>query len=588
MTLQQSLELAINHFNAGRLAEAEALYRQILAREPNHPQAMHLLGALAHQIGRNDVALQLINRSIALQPNTGEFYVNLGVVLEALERPEDAVAAYQTAVKLRPDLPEAHFNLGSTLVRLKRVPEAEACFHRAIELRPNYAKAHNNLGSAAYERGELGPAGQYYQRAIDLNPGYYEAHNNLGNVYYDLGQIEPAMAHFRLAIQHGPDYADAHNNLGRMLIEMEQLDEGLVCFNRAIALKKDHAQAYTNIANVMFRKGRLEEAAAFGREALRYKDDYPSAHWNLGLILLCKGELAEGWKEYSWRSQVKELGGACREFPRPLWDGGELNGKTILLHAEQGFGDTIQFLRYIPRVKAKGGRIIIDCRKELSRLVHGCFDVEEWQEGQPLPEFEVHCPMLSLPMAFGTTLENIPADVPYLFADAALSQSWNERTRGYQGPKVGIVWAGRPAHRNDRNRSIALTTLLPQLKGTGTFISLQKGPPAAQIQLLDPTLRPIDWTDELNDFADTAALLANLDLVIAVDTAIVHLAGAMNKPVWVLSAFSPDWRWMLHREDSPWYPSLRLFRQPRPGDWQTPIQRMAQALQTWGKNVPPE
>ena len=277
---------------------------------------------------------------------------------------------------------------------------------------------------------------------------------------------------------------------------------------------------------------------------------------------------------------LKKPTSAQPEFAQPPWDGSELNGKTVLLHAEQGLGDSIQFVRYVPMVRDRGGKVVLQCQPALSRLFTGLPGIDRViKNGDPIPRFDAHCPLLSLPRAFGTTLDSIPASVPYLTADPAAALDWAKRLADRPGKKVGIVWAGRAGYVGDRTRSLSLTTLAPLACASGiTWYSLQKGYAAAQISDAPQGMELIDRTAELNDFADTAALIANLDLVISVDTAVAHLAGAMGKSVWTLLPYAPDWRWLLNRDDSPWYPTMRLFRQQRPGDWGEVIQRIAESL----------
>jgi hypothetical protein len=313
-------------------------------------------------------------------------------------------------------------------------------------------------------------------------------------------------------------------------------------------------------------------------KAITLRADYALAHWNLGLILLSLGDFQRGWAEYEWRWRRPEYA-RHDHFKRPRWDGTQLGRRRILLHTEQGFGDVIQFIRFVPKVVERGGKVILACHSELRRLLSKIEGVQQWIDpGETLPEFDVHCPLMSLPKVFGTTVQTVPGQAPYLAAGAELAERWRERVEGLPGRKVGLAWAGRPGHGNDRNRSIRLNQLekLGIVAGV-SFVSLQKGEAARQ---QTPGLTITDWTADLNDFADTAALIANLDLVIAVDTAVAHLAGALGKPVWVLLPFVPDWRWMLDREDSPWYPTMRLFRQPAIGDWETPISRIVEALKS--------
>jgi len=327
--------------------------------------------------------------------------------------------------------------------------------------------------------------------------------------------------------------------------------------------------------------GRIDEAIAACRQAIALNPDYAEFHFNLALSLLTSGDFQQGWEEYEWRWKCKEFPSPARDFAQPQWDGCPLEGRTLLLHTEQGHGDALQFIRYFPLVEQRGGKILIECYAELQRLFRTTAGrCQVVVRGQPLPAFDLHSPLLSLPRVFGTNLANIPNTVPYLRADPEDAGRWQRRLADDSAlVKVGLAWAGRPTHTNDRNRSIKLARLAPlgQLPGV-RFFSLQKGEVAAEAKTPPPGMELVDWTEELKDFAETAALIANLDLVVAVDTAVVHLAGAMGKPVWVLLPFGSDWRWLLERQDSPWYPSMRLFRQSRIGDWDSVIARVVEAL----------
>jgi Flp pilus assembly protein TadD len=510
-TIQQTFNLALQHHQAGQLHDAEQLYRQILAREPNHADAMHHLGMAAGQAGRNDIAVELIGRAIAIKP----------------------------------DYPEALNNFGNALKGSGQLDEAIAAYRQAIALRPSHPDAHGNLGSALNAKGQHDEAIAAYGRAIALSSSNPVTYYNLGNALKDKGQLDEAMAAYR----------------------------------RAIALKPNYAEAHFNIGTAQGNKGKIEQAIAAYRRATALKPDYAEAHWNLALALLARGEFAEGWKEFEWRWECKDLP-RRRTFAQPQWDGSSLQGRTILLHSEQGLGDTIQFIRYAPLVAEHGGTVIVGTVPELHRLLQGAAGVARWlNQGETVPTFDVHCPLMSLPAIFGTTLETIPPRVPYLQADAEQVVRWKkELAADSHRFKVGLAWAGNPTHVNDRNRSISLAALAPLATVQGvSFYSLQKGDAGKQAKA-SPGLHLIDRTDDLKDFADTAALVANLDLVICVDTAVAHLAGALGKPVWTLLPFTTDWRWLLKREDCPWYPSMRLFRQPGRGDWGSVIKRVGEAL----------
>jgi tetratricopeptide (TPR) repeat protein len=587
LTIQQAFDLALQHHQAGRLPEAEQLYRQILARQPEHFNAMYHLGVIAHQAGHNDMAVGLIRGSIARNPNLPGAHYNLGNALQAMGQLEEAIAAFRLAIALWPDIPEAHNNLGNVLQARGQLHEAIAAYRQAVVLRPDYAAAHYNLGNALQITGQSDEAIAAFRQAIALRPEYAEAHNNLGVALKAKGQLDQAIAAYRQAISLRPDYAQAHNDLGVALTEKGQPDEAIAAIRQAILLRPDYADAHSNLGVVLRDKEQLVEAIAACRQAIALEPDHIEGRKNLALLLLQQGEYQQGWEEYEWRWKHVKFPPPMRNFSQPLWDGSPLGARTLLLHTEQGLGDAIQFFRYLPLLTQRGGKIIIECQPELQRLLRmmsvRCQIVTR---GDPLPVFDVQCPLLRLPWAFGTTLENIPKTIPYLHADVQDVKKWQQRLHE-QLPivkvgKVGLVWAGNPVNTNDCNRSIKLQSLAPLGQAPGVcFFSLQKGEAAAQARTPPAGMELVDWTSELKDFADTAALIANLDLIISVDTAVVHLAGAMGKPVWTLLPFNSDWRWLLKREDSPWYPSVRLFRPPGRGDWDSVIKRVVDELTLW-------
>jgi hypothetical protein len=357
------------------------------------------------------------------------------------------------------------------------------------------------------------------------------------------------------------------------------MDGAEASLRRALELSPDYAEAHSNLGSVLGEKEMWREAAAELTEAVRLRPDYAAAHWNLGLVLLMLGDLERGWAEYDWRRRVSGLIVPLLQFARPPWEGEALNGRRVLVHAEQGFGDAIHFVRYAAMVAGRGGVPVVYCPPVLAGLLRGAEGVEQVVGfGETLPEFDLHCPLLSLPNIFKTTLANIPADVPYIRADEALVRQWAGRLNGDGRKKVGLVWAGgiKPP-----GRSLPLAALAPLGGIPGVkFYSLQKDEAAGELADAPPGLRMDDWSGDLTDFSQTAALIANLDLVITIDTAVAHLAGAMGKPTWVLLKHVPDFRWMLGRTDSPWYPTMRLFRQTRAGDWETPVELAFGALQS--------
>jgi tetratricopeptide (TPR) repeat protein len=476
----------------------------------------------------------------------------------------------------QPNHRDALHLLSIVAMQTGRIEMAVDLAARAAAAHPLVAELHANLGEFSRQAGKLDQSIASFQRAIALKPDEPTFHNSLGTVLGEKRQPEIAAKEFERAIQLKPDYADAYGNLGGALRELGRLDEAHAAMTAAVRLQPHTAVVHQNLALVLADQRKFSEAIDSYRRAIAIQPDSREAHWHLGMLYLLLGDLERGWPEYQWRP------GVTVRFAQPYWTGEDLHGKTILLYAEQGFGDAIQFVRYVPMVAARGGRIVLACHPELTRLLSDIAPVAV--AGHPTPPFDVHCSLLSIPFAMGTTPDNIPTHVPYLKPGEELSAKWRRRLGEKTGKlRVGLVWAGRPEHRNDARRSLRFEQLTPLLAVDGIeFVSLQKG------LAIKPTgaSRMIDFTSELQDFADTAALIESLDLVITVDTAVAHLAGAMGKAVWVLLPSMPDWRWMLDREDSPWYPTMRLFRQPGCGDWETPIRKVAEALTQSAGSVP--
>lgn len=574
---------ALQYHQAGRTTEAERLYRQCLTLNPRHADSLHLLGVVAHAEGRHAQAVELIGKAIAINGGEAPYHSNLGTALWKLGQPDAAVASYQRALALRPDYAKAHFNLATVLWQQQRLDEAEGCYRTALGIKPDYAEAWDNLGTVLKAQGKPEDAIASYRRAFEVNPNYPQAHNNLGTVLLEQGRRDEAIACYRKALSLKPDYPEAHFNLGTAIWETGQPNAAVECYQSALRLRPDNPDALLNLGTALKELGRLDEAATCFRNVLALEPQHPEAHCNLGIVLLAQGDLVEGWKEHEWRWETPQLIQARRDFAQPQWRGEQAAGSTLLIHAEQGFGDTIQFCRYADLAAARGLRVILEVQQPLVRLLRGLPGVEHVvARGKPLPAFDLHCPMLSLPLALGLTLANLPAFAPYLHAAPTPAAVWQMRLPKMigPGPRVGLAWAGNPRNHSrnlaavDQRRSLPPARLEPLFRTRGLrFVSLQKGGPSA------PAAFPLtDVMDEMQDFADTAALIANLDLVISVDTAVAHLAAALGKPVWLLDRFDACWRWFTGRRDSPWYPGLRLYRQPRPGDWNAVLDEVTRDL----------
>lgn len=754
-TISEAIQIALGHHQAGRLGEAEHIYRQVLAADPRHAGALHLLGLIGFQLQRYDVAESYISSAIRVDGSQPAFHANLAETYRAQGRLDDARRCYEQALRLQPS-PEAQNNLGTIWQAMGKLPEAIACYRQALAARPDYADALNNLGTAcqeqgdwagavesygravaakpdyarghynqgvalatlerdeqaraayeravqldpsyaaayyglamlhqrqkawseslaAYERalalrsqwpqvlcslgtlhqaqGNLGEAIARYQQALAVDPGFAEAwynwgtalreqeslveavekyrqairckpsladaHYNLGTVLQLQGDLEGAAAAYRQAIELRPEFPMAHNNLGNVYKSLARPADAVACYERAIALQPEHveahnnlgsmrqqqgdmaatmehfrralsanpqcAEAYNNLGTVWQELGDDEQALSNYDHSIRLRPDFVEARHNRALVLLSQQRLAEGWPDFMLRRQVK--GFPVRHFAAPKWDGGPLADKTLLVHAEQGFGDTFQFLRFIQPLRRLSERLILEVQPQLVPLLRCSGYHETVAAGEPLAEYTLHVPLLDLPFLFGTTLETLPAPREYLRPDPGLLDRWQQRLAEFDGLKVGLHWQGNKAYSNDRSRSIPLTEFAPLLQLPGIqFFSLQKGVGSEQLADSGFSERIFNLAEELDlsggAFMDTAAVMRLLDLVITSDTATAHLAGALGSNVWVALSAVPDWRWFRKRDDSPWYPSMRLFRQRQAGQWQVPFQDITQALAAYAR-----
>jgi tetratricopeptide (TPR) repeat protein len=549
------LASAVALHRAGRFIEAEAGYRRILSVDMSHADAIHLLGVIAVQRGDPVEAEALIRKALAYREDA-VFLGNLGSLLCETGRLAEAEAALRRALELNSGYAEAYFNLGNLLHDTDRLAEAENAFCRALELNPDFAKAHNNLGNLFNGTRRFAEAESALLRALKLNPDFPEAHYNLGNLFYVTRRPVEAEAAYCRVLELDPDFAKAHGNLGKLFYEARRFPEAESAYRRALELKPDYAEAL------------------FG----------------LGLLLLALGRYAEAWPYYELRysPEREKQEFVLPDLPYPQWRGESLSNKSLLLYPEQGFGDQIQFARYASMLKQCGAsRLTLVCTPAIKSLLETVDGIDAVvTETESLPAHDYWSFVMSLPLHLGTTLDTIPGRLPYLRAAAERVAAWLPRLPSRK-LKVGLVWSGNPrvgnfnANAVDQRRSMHIGHFLPLLQLPGiAFVSLQKDEAArAQLEELPPDLRPLDLMGAVQDFGDTAAIIQNLDLVITVDTAIAHLAGALNKPVWVLSRFDGCWRWLEERDDSPWYPGvLRLFRQPVAGDWATPIARVREDL----------
>ena len=568
----------------GRLKEALKSYDQAIQLKPDFAQAYYSRGIVLKDLGQLKAGLESYDRAIRFKPDYVEAYMNRGKAHKELGQLEEAIKNLDQAIQLKPDLAEAYHNRGLALQELGQLEEAIKNYDRAIQLQPDFAQTYDNRGLALQDLGQLEEALKSYDRAIQLQPDYAQAFCNRGNTLQELDQPEEAIKNYDRALQLKPDYTNAHYNRGTALQKLDLLEEAVKSYNRAIQFKPDFVKAYNNCGNVLKRLGQLEDAIICFEKALQISPNFYSARYNRSHVRLLEGKLEQGWPEYEFR--FKALKKRKPTFQQGAeWQGEPLENKKVFVYPEQGFGDIIQFIRYLPMIKELGGKVIFQVTKPLLRLMETFQGYDQlWSEQHNLDassknNFDYHVPLLSLPRLFNTTLENIPSASPYLSADNKLIRMWQKRIASKKLFKVGIVWAASDEFKANRLRSIPLSNfkVLNDIKGVKLF-SLQKDKPAKWTDIDPGEVVDIDLGVEILDFADTAAIIENLDLVVSVDTSVAHLAGALGKEVWTLLPFSPDWRWMLNRSDSPWYPSMRLFRPPSVYDWKSVLQEVRKAL----------
>lgn len=576
--LQEGLRL----HQASLFTEAEQCYKNVLAEQKNNADALNLLGVLCHQTGRSQDGGALIQRALQIKPDHFDAATNLGNILSELGHIDNAMGCYEHALKIQPDHAIAHCNYGALLSRLSRHEEAIAHLRQALANQPGYTEARFNLGEALERNGSPLAAIEEFNLFLETNPKHQAALLNLADCLKKSGRVAEAIERYRALISNAPNFYVAYNNLGNLLREEGHLDEAEALFNTALQLAPQLAELYGNISPVLISQNRIDEAIRHLDTALEIAPGYPEAHFVKGLALLVDGQFEKGWQEYEWRWQCRDFRSPHVHQDIPRWQGEALAGKTLLIYAEQGLGDTIQFVRYGKLLKEYGGKIILECPPSLQELLREQAGVDVViAQGEPLPAVDVQLPLLSLPYILGTGLSSIPASPSYLAPDTHKAAAWESRLQDAKtsGFRVGLVWAGRPEHQNDRNRSASLAMLNPLAGLPGvSFISLQKGRGEEDLDEKRNHLDILPCGKLLDDFTDTAALISALDLVISVDTSVAHLAGALGKPTWVMLPFSPDWRWLLKRSDSPWYPSMRLFRQDKAGDWSNVVQQIKQAL----------
>ena len=604
------INLALALENLSRMEEALACYDRVIALQPDHAQAWYKRGMLLQALQRHAAAVDSYRQVLAIDPGNADAWFNQGNALKQLRHLADALHSFDQAIACKPDHANAYSNRGNTLRELHRLEEALASFDQAIAINPDAADAWCNRGTALFDLKRFEAALASFDQAIARRAQFPDAHSNRGLVLKELQRPDEALASYDQALALQPDYAQAHSNRGALFMHLKRYAEALLCFDRALASKPDYMDAWSNRGLALHELGRTGEAVRSYDQAISLKPDYADAYYNRGnafmaqndlrqalasydraialqpgyaqacfnksLALLLGGQLVPGWEMYEWRWKNEKSGTRPPRFTQPRWLGSEsLVGKTILLYGEQGLGDSIQFCRYVPLVKQLGARVLLSVPQALLRLLEGMAGIDELLEtGTPLPPFDCHCPLLSLPLAFKTGLDQIPALVPFLPGSQEQRTVWRQRLGRKQAVRVGLVWRGSTVNTNDHKRSFPLAQWLPHLPPGLDYVSLQKEMrPEDLPALAGSSIR--HFGEQIHDFTDTAALCALMDVVVTVDTSVAHLAATLGKPTWILLTCAPDWRWLLEREDSPWYPSARLYRQAVPGAWGALLERLA-------------
>jgi tetratricopeptide (TPR) repeat protein len=616
----------------GRDKEAIEHFGAAIAAKPDYAEALSNLGNTMAALRRFEEAVNSYDAALRIRPDLAEIYSNRGVALRALRRLDEALASFDEALRLRPDHADTYLNKGNTLNDLGLHEEAAACYEAGLQIKPDHAEALSNCGlvlhslkryEEALARFEAASriepedatfhfnyantqlalkhyeeAVASYELAIRIRPNYVEAHSNRGVALHRLRQIDMAISAFNTAIKIDPGYAEAYSNRGNSLKELRQYNAAIASYDAALAIKPNMACAYSNRGLTLHENWQLEDALSSFDMAIRADPEYALAYWNKSLVLLLCGRLQEGWPFYEWRFKAQELNMKRRDYPQPLLINDNINGKTIFIYHEQGLGDMIQFCRYASLLRSRGAHVILEVQAPLATIIRTLSpDIMVLPSGARIPQFDYHVPLLSLPHIFNTSLKTIPASIPYLSATKEKMEYWKHKLGEKKGLRVGLVWSGglqadQPElwEVNPR-RNIPLEALAPLNLPGMEFFSLQKGEEAVrQLRELEaqgwdgPAI--VDYTDELNDFDDTAALVENLDLVISVDTSTAHLAGSLGIPVWILNRYDNCWRWLQHRTDSPWYPTATLFRQPSAGDWASVIASVKLKLEQLAAKMP--
>lgn len=617
-TIHQLWQEGLGLHQCGNLSAAKTIYQQILSLDPNHFDSIYLSSAIASQENDLELAKLLLNRALSLNPHHVDATFNLAVLLEKSGDINKALEKYSFLINLMPSHVQAIFNQASIYAKLGKLAEAAQGFQKVISLKPDLVAAQNHYqsllktirdqettfssnldkfarmhekGLQLYENNQTDAAIKEFEKAALLKPDSAEAFHNLGMSLEKNGQLEEALKSYESALAINHNLAPTHNNIGNVLRELGQAEKSLGSFEKAISLNPDYAEAFSNYGWTLYGLRQFQKSLACYEKALAINPNLLAARFNLSLCQLILGDFINGWTNYEYRFDQPTYLKRTFSTNTPQWRGESLQNKTIFVHTEQGLGDTIQFCRYLKQLKALGARVFFEPQAPLLKTLKALDGVSEFiSNSQPPPSLDYHCPLMSLPLGFSTALDSIPGEVPYIFADKEKQDFWKEKLASIDKPKVGLVWNGglRPNQPElwgvNQRRNVPLS-LIKNLQTNGIhFVSLQKGEVAEQ-ELLQhqeeywPHGNFSNFNHELKDFSDTAALISQLDLVISVDTSTAHLAGALGKPVWILNRYDGCWRWLSSGIDSPWYPTAKLYRQERVGNWDDVITKICNDLQ---------
>lgn len=551
---------------AGRPLEALVYCQQALALDPENPETMNLMGVVHTETNQFDDAVEWVSRAIRKDPKPA-YLTTLGIALLKLRRHDDAIEAFDKAAQLKPDDPEPWWHMGNVLIETGRSSDALLCFERTLKLNPGHGDAAYQAGHVLNGLERFEEALAYLDRSAQLRPDHALTVHMRALVLKNLNRLEEALVDNRRAIELDPTNADAYNNMGAVLQVLGQTEEALSWYDRSLEIRPNIARTLTNRGGALAELGRLDEAMVAYERAVAINPNCHEAVWKLALLQLLTGNYEAGWRgREASRWGLPDLTAAYPRFSAPMWLGQEsVAGKTIVICQDQGLGDVIHFARYVPLLASRGARVILLVDAPLCPLLSRLNGVSQCLPKlpeTPLPPFDFHISIDNLPLVFGTRLDTIPAEDSYLpLSGADQVQAWENRLGTREKLRIGLVWSGNPKHKGDHHRSIPFRMLSSLLEVDAKFVSLQKNPRPRDVELLRERPEIVDFTADLTDFSETAALVSCLDLVIAVDTSVAHLAAAMGRPTWILLPSVPDWRWLLDRDDSPWYPTVRLFRQ---------------------------